>query len=171
MLRLLGACMLAFAGTALGISQARALRRQVTVRLALIAALEVLQGEISHRCTPLPALMEQLSATAPVSVRGLFARVHAGLCHLEDMDFSEIWRMSVSESRELGLSQEETASLQLLGASLGRFDAPQQAAAIERCLAQLTPGLERARAAAQSQGRLYTGLGMALGLMAAVILF
>ena len=62
-------------------------------------------------------------------------------------------------------------ALAAAGRSLGRYGAEEQEAAISRSVAALSRFAEEARARAESGQRLYAGAGLALGLIAAIMLY
>jgi stage III sporulation protein AB len=53
---------------------------------------------------------------------------------------------------------------------LGRFEAKEQEMAINRCINRMEGYLEEARRESKVSGKLYTGLGLASGLMLTIIL-
>ena len=167
--RLLGALLVAAAGTALGLQAAGRLRQRTAVLSAVVGVLTLLRGEIGDRRSPMPEIAARLAREAPECCRGWFVRLEAGLSRLNGESFAAVWRRTLEEA-ELPLDGEERESLARLGLSLGRYDAPEQSAAIDRCLREMEAFRARAGETARTQGRLYTGLGLAGGLMLAVIL-
>ena len=166
----IGAILIIAAGLGIGFGGAAELRRRVRVLTDLIASLVTVRAEITVRMTPLPELLEALAQTAPHSVRGFYEHLGKSLQFLGERSFAELWLRAAERSEELGLKSDELGELTALGASLGRYDASEQAAAIDLCVSRLNASLELAREEARTGGKLIMGLGAAGGLVLAVIL-
>lgn len=166
-MRAFGAVLLAAAGLAAGLERAYALRRRAVLIAALASALELLRGEIA-RLAPVDEAAGRLARSGPEAARGFFTLFSAGLSALGEKEVSEIWD---SAARTLPLSEAEREALAAAGRSLGRYGAEEQAAAISRSVAALSRFAEEARARAESGQRLYAGAGLALGLIAAIMLY
>lgn len=168
-MRLLGAVLLVAGCAGVGWRRTRALREQVTALEDMVAALDLLRGEILTNRTPLPEVAGELARSGPGSVRGVFAAVYAGLRCPGGRGFPELWRRSLAQCR--ALEGEAAGALERLGTKLGRFAAPEQAAAIDRCIARLERELAESREKLRRDGRLGPALGAAAGLVGSVLLF
>lgn len=169
-LRFLGAALIVAACTGLGLEKAGRLRARTAALTAVLTVLTLLRGEIAERRTPMPEIAERLAREAPEPCRGWFRRLEEDMGRLEDGGFAGVWRRSLEETTSLPLGKAERESLCLLGLSLGRFDAPEQAAAIDRCIRETEEFRRQAAETAQAQGRLFAGLGIAGGLLLAIVL-
>lgn len=169
MLNWLGILLLITGGTMTGSAAAARLKNRVQVLSAMLAALEVMKGEICTLLTPLPEAVTRLAGMEQMEVHPLFRRLEELLPGLGEQSFSALWDRAVVESG-LPFSAEEQTCLLQLGESLGRFDAQAQAVAISRCMDMLEQHLSDARMKAAGDGRLYQGLGLSGGLMLAILL-
>ncbi|MGI6013386.1 MAG: hypothetical protein ACOX7K_03765 [Oscillospiraceae bacterium] len=169
MLKWFGMLLLVIGGAMTGTAAAARLKRRVQSLSAMLAALELMRGEISTLLMPLPETIVRLASMEQLAVQPLFRAVEAMLPQLGERTFSALWEQAVAES-SLGFSAEEKQSLRQLGENLGRFDAETQSIAISRCMDELEQSLSIAKRKATGDGKLYKGLGLAGGLMLAVIL-
>lgn len=170
MLRLAGISMLICTCTVLGLSKSASLRARVKVVSSSVDALEMMRGEICTRLTPMGELCDRLAENGPEEMRGVFYMLGGELETLGERSFSEIWDYAVENGAPSSLKHEERETLKALGLSLGRFDASEQELAINRAIERLEQSLQKAKSEAESGGRLYSGLGLAFGLMLSVIL-
>lgn len=170
MLRLAGILMLICTCTVLGLSKSASLRARAKVVSSSVDALEMMRGEICTRLTPMGELCERLSENGPDEMREMFFLLSRELETLGERSFSEIWEYAVENAAPSHLKREERETLTALGLALGRFDASEQELAINRAIERLEHSLSKAKAEAESGGRLYSGLGLAFGLMLSVIL-
>ncbi|MGI5935463.1 MAG: stage III sporulation protein AB [Oscillospiraceae bacterium] len=170
MTKLIGAMLLVMAGAGMGLVKAGHLHFRVQSLSSILSSLEIMRGEICTRLTPLPEIFSLLAAEAPSPADKFFSAMKTGMSGLGQRSLGEIWGQALKDTPALALKPEEERALHLLGMSLGRFDVSEQKQAIDRCMESMGRFLEKAREDAQTQGRLYTGLGLAFGMMLAVIL-
>lgn len=168
-LRLLGAACVVFGCAMRGFFAARGLRQRAEALLSVCETLEMLKSELSELCAPLPEILSRLKTEAPDPCRNWLAALEAQLS-AGDVRFAELWRETLNSCPPGGLDGEALHQLALLAPSLGRYDAPEQCCAIERCLRALREAHTRAEERARTQGRLYSGLGVAAGLLLAIVL-
>jgi len=133
------------------------------------AALLLMAGEIETYLTPLGEILARLG-TGGGPVAALFQRLSRDMSRLEDAGFATLWERAVRADRDLELRTPEKDSLLQLGRVLGRYDAAAQTRAIARCAGDFRDFAALARTEAQQQGRMWTGLGAAAGVVAAVLL-
>ena len=169
MTRLIGAALLVGGCAGAGLRCRRAMREKVRVLADLIAALGRIRSELVTNRTPLGELTAQLAGNGPSAARDMFAFLAAGLKMPGDEGFSALWRCSLQ--RCPALDGEGTAALERLGAVLGRYSVGEQAAAIDRCTAELERQLRAAREKLQRDGALAPALATAAGLVGSVLLF
>ena len=158
-LKLFGGGLLVLAGTLLGGSGARALREEADALRRLSAALGIFESELTALRTPLPEIFAKLKDEK------FFALLWAGF---GGEPTETLWRRA---SETLGLERECTLALASLGAVVGRYDAPRQAAEIAAVRLRLDARAEDVQRELNERGRRLPGLGAALGAMAAVLLF
>ena len=169
MLKWFGMLLLVVSGMMTGTAAAARLKRRVESLSSMLAALELMRGEIGTLLIPLPETIARLANMEKLTVQPLFQAMEELLPQLGECTFSALWEQAIAES-SLGFSAEEKQSLLQLGESLGRFDGETQSIAISRCMDELEHSLSNAKMKATGDGRLYKGLGLAGGLMLAVIL-
>ena len=170
MIKMLGAILVVASCTAMGLGVASQMRHRVRVLSSMILALQMMRGEISLRLTPLPELVGRLSEEAPIEVQGFFKELGGRLDRLGDERFSEIWVKALEKNEELGLGDGELAAMKHLGSTLGRFNREEQEAALNRCISELEDCRSAARNEVDTQGKLFTGLGVAGGITLAIML-
>jgi len=170
MLSVIGAGLIICGTTAWGFSAVVRLRRRTKVLSGLIAALELMESELSFKLAALPELMATLSTAAAPEVRGLFVRCAARTDTIGSCSFRRMWRESLENSPELLLRVEEYECLSELGGVLGRYDLSQQQRALHYAKARLSTFLSRAEEERTRQSRFYGTLGIASGIMAVLIL-
>lgn len=167
-MKLLGAALVAAAFAALGASEALRLRRRARLTSELAAGMEILRGEIVSRLAPMPEAAERLARHGPQGTRVFYAAVLAGLESLGGAEFSELWRRALGL---LDIGPGARAALENLGASLGRYGAQEQGAAISACELELRREAELASEEARVMGRLRAGLAAGAGLILAIVLY
>ena len=168
MQKAIGIVMVILAPTLMGFSKTLKLRSKARFLADLISALGMLRAEICTRLTPLPDVMEILSKSAPNSCRTFFAGLHKGLGRLGELSFAEVWEDEVRTLRGAVLSEEEYEAVNALGTTLGRYDSQEQKTSIDTMIARISLFTDEARAACEVQGKLWTGLGVAAGIMIAI---
>lgn len=166
-MRALGALLLAIAGLAGGVERARELTRRCRLTAALASSLELLRGEVAHM-ERVDRAAERLARAGPPEARGFFALFAAGLEALGEREVAEIWDAA---ARTLPLAPPALEALLAAGRSLGRYGADEQLAALSRGVEALARLAEEERARAENGRRLYAGAGLALGLIAAIMLY
>ena len=158
-LKLAGAVLLTAAGWLLGWRRTDALRRRAALLRAVSVSLGVMADELTALSTPLPLIFERLRD------RPFFNLLCAGF---GGEPLPELWRRAAEAQ---GFDEKDAGTLAALGAVVGRYDAPRQAAEIalvRRSLDGSAAALER-----ELTGRAgsYAGLGAACGAILAVMLF
>lgn len=161
MIRLVGAALVGLSCGWLGIKNARRLSERVEALETLDSALGQMERELAMRLSPLPQLMEELSAHTASPARELFAGCRTALDGLGRERFADAWTRLVEELPDL--QAEDRRALVPLGQVLGRYDGAGQRETIagtRRALGEL-----RARAEEDSRrlGRVYRALGAAGG--------
>lgn len=168
LIRFAGGAMIVTAFALWGSSRSAEERARVRLLSALISALESVRSEVVTYLAPLPEIAERLSREGPAETRPFFAQLSAGFERLGETSFAENWSGCAAA---LELPEEEKRIVADVGRSLGRYGAPEQAAALTRSMAALAEALENAEAEAAAGGRLWTGLGVTAGMLLAILLF
>ena len=167
-MRLFAALALLAASLLFGYSLVASDRRALRLLRSLIDSLGLMRSEISARLTPIPDCAAMLSTTGSVECRAFYSALAAALDALGELEFSSIWSAAV---RTLELPAEARAALDVLGASLGRYNAAEQCAAIDLCaerLRRINDDMERRMAAST---RLKLALPACAALLVGVLLY
>ena len=163
--KLSGALLVTAAGAAAGLRKKCELRRRAALLSALVTALGLMEQELAALQTPLPELFRTLARDGPEETRGFFSAVAA---MTGQVPISALWR---EQANALPLGEQAVKTLAALGMSLGRCDADRQAAEIALTRRRMDALLQQEREELRVHGRTYTGLGLSLGAMLAIILF
>jgi len=168
MVRILGAVLVAAGGGLLGFQAAAELRRQVEALRDMADGLGLLEGELELSSPPLVRLLERGTERGRGPARALFRDCACGLEHLEQEDFSALWRRLVTGRTELG--GEGQAVLLPLGDVLGRYDAGRQREALSAVRTRLDGLADRLEADSRRRGRVYEALGLSGGAFLVILL-
>ena len=106
---------------------------------ALDRMLELMEGELSSRRSPLPALVESLIRTSEGKAKAFLIALFGKLDALGEKRLAEIWEDS---QQQLGLRGEEREAFLQLGLVLGQIDLDKQLEAIRHCREQLQRSAE-----------------------------
>lgn len=166
---MLGALFVVAAFTLFGLSKSAALCRAERTLRAFIEALDYMRCELQSAATPLPELFAGLKLRGLGELNAFFSALSEAMDDPAERSFSEVWSEAAGQGT-LSLSPEQRAEITRLGLYLGRFPAQEQCAAIDGCIAHLTPEHENARRKAAEGKKLWTGLGLAAGLMLVTVL-
>lgn len=170
MLKIIGAILVAAGAAASAFSMVSGLNRRARALRGLVAALDMMQAEISERLTPLPELMELLSKRAQGAAALLFKRAGAQMDTLGDRSFLMIWREALGLTPELYLTDTEAELMLELGSVLGRYDAQAQGKVIAYTRRRLDGCLQQAEIERSERGRVCGALSLAAGLALIIIL-
>jgi stage III sporulation protein AB len=129
-----------------------------------------MRSEIVTRLTPVPELMERMALQTAVPVSSFFRNIHARLGELGSVALYDIWAQTIDAAPELLLSQEERAALRELARSLGRYDAAEQRAALERAERSFEEFARRADERRGADSKTFAALGAAAGVFIVLIL-
>jgi stage III sporulation protein AB len=160
MLAILGVIFTVLGCSGLGIAAFLRLEQRVKLLTAFSMLASRLACEISFRLTPLTELPERIPALK------YFWEQMAYQPYGEET-FSQAWSQAANN---LDLPTIDRALLCEMGEILGRYDADNQAKALESLKKQLDISLECAREKRKNHGRLYATAGVLGGLILAVIL-
>jgi len=169
MLRWLGAILVAGATSAAGLAAIQRLGARVRLLSAFVAALEIMQAEITFNLTPLPELMSILVRRAAPPARPFFLHCARLLKRLGEESFLTLWQKAVSDMGAEWRAGERDVLMDL-GAVLGRYDHKAQARALTLARNRMEALLTHAESERARQGRVFGALGAASGLAIVIIL-
>lgn len=168
MMHMLGAGLLILAGGLFAKSKTAGVKAQLSLLSAISAALTRMSGEIRSNLTPVGEIIEALAADRTASA-SFFGAVHGLVCVRGAPYLERCWCDAVDGCCAC-LSHREQDVLRGLGRVLGRCDAPEECAAIDRCVVELLQCRDDLQARFTSDARLYAGLGLAAGCILAIVL-
>jgi stage III sporulation protein AB len=171
MLKLFGAALILFAGTAYGFYRASRYARRPRELRHLAHALTTLESEIVFGVTPLPAALQRVASAVPAPLSQLFLSASDKLRDsMGERTADECWKAAVTETwPHTALQEAERQTMLSLGASLGVTDRDDQAKHIRLCIAQLQAEEISARDEQTRYEKMWRSLG-ALGAALVVIL-
>lgn len=168
MLKIVGALMVISCCSIIGMGFAGGLKARKKNLAGFISALTVMKSEICDLLTPMPELLERMAKQAEPPVNQFFINC---LGHMKNsLPFSQAWVKAVRETAGLQLYAEEMLCLCELGMLLGRYEAEEQRAAINRALIRLEEFHRRAGEDMEGRGKVCAVMGISAGLMIAIIM-
>jgi stage III sporulation protein AB len=167
MVKLIGACLILFAGTMIGFYQALQFSRRPRQIRQLIQALQRLETEISYGFTPLPSALLSISRQMPQPLSKLFHLVSEQLITPTGRTTEESWRYAIESCwQDTAMKINEREALQQLGLSLGITDREDQIKHLRLTASQL---LVEELTASEEQKR-YEKMWKSLGLLSAALI-
>ncbi|WP_308858150.1 stage III sporulation protein SpoIIIAB [Paenibacillus sp. R14(2021)] len=166
LVKLIGAALILFAGTMIGLLQASRYAARPNQIRQLIHALQRLETEIGYGYTPLPEAIARCAATMPEPASSLLKEVIRRLSELKELTFRESWEAAVlSIWPHTAMRQPEQAALVRLGTNLGISDREDQMKHLKLAMQQLH--LEED--AARHDGVRYVKMWRSLGVLTAAL--
>ncbi len=165
----LGALMIVFACTAAGLMKARSLMQLDRLYSELIAILGIMKSEISSRAAPMDEIVELISVGQAGCMEPFTGLLRQGITDLGENSFGSIWNDAVSKGLK-NISPRSALALKSLGGTLGRYEAAEQSAAIERCITIISAEQSHLQSGLCANKRMYIGIGAASGLVLAIML-
>lgn len=156
----LGALLLLGAGAAVGFGRVAAIRRELDLLEELAAFLRYLRDELTQRGTPLPDILRNGGDRPHLPLAALEKRLRAGQTASEAL-----------RAQGLPPERETTRILEELCTVLGRYDSATQGAACDRAIGRLEARHGALTRQLEEKGSVYQAVPLALGLMAALVLF
>ncbi len=167
MLTLAGCFCIMTACVAGAIEIRRGMKRRIDELLAWLAAVRLLQNEISYGLVPLPELC-RLSAQR---IKGTVGEFWAKIAEFDGGDMAEIWAETLAAaSSEWHLRVDDLAVLGELGSGLGASGIANQKRLLALTEERLRYQLDVARCEEARWGRLVMGVGWCGGLMLVCVL-
>ena len=155
--------------TALGVQQARALKRRVSCLRDALSALERLERELSFALLPVETLLTRMREGSHAALFQFFVCCEEQFASRSEERLEEVWSRVIKEA-QLPLTEEDLRLWDEIGAILGRFDAASQGEALGRLHQRLGLQLGEASEGAQRLGRVYLVLCVSLGLFFVILL-
>lgn len=165
-LRIAGAVTVVVCCSVLGLKCAGGYASRVKILRALIGTFTVARSEICDLLSPMPELLEMLSASAPAPAREFWRACLDGV--KSGTAFSQSWENAAAGLKQIGETGQEAVSR--LAGFLGRFDSEVQRTELTRSIAVLDAELKVAEAQRGRQSRSCAAVGVGVGVMLAIIL-
>lgn len=169
MLKAVGALMLLCGCAGVGFSAVKQLDRRVDTLRSVIAAMELLEKELSFHMLPMRDLLLATSNGTTRPASDFLGECVNALDLYEDRLFSEIWSLS-AEKTLVNLNSTDRDALDSLGKILGRFDVDGQRNAIRLTNEQLKQNLTNAVEERGSKGKVYRTVSVAAGTFIVILL-
>lgn len=169
MLKLIGSVCVIVGFAMLGAQKVSGLSAHAALLRQLQEALSSIRSEILFSLTPVPVLLERLGARQD-AVGQLFQSCAGRMKELGDRAFADLWEECVELELGQALKQEEFRVVAGLGAVLGRYDAQEQAGAMDHALDRLEQFSLRAEEERSRSGRVYGTVSVLCGVAAVIIL-
>lgn len=166
MVKLIGACLIIFAGTMIGFYQALQLSRRPRQIRQLIQALQRLETEITYGFNPLPSALLTISRQLTLPLSQLFQIVGEQLTVSKNRTTEESWRFAIEScwQHTAMKSTEQEAFLQL-GLTLGITDRDDQIKHLHLTASQL----QTEELTAWEEQKRYEKMWKSLGLLSATL--
>lgn len=168
-MRFIGAVLLTMAASAMGYFKSKELKSQASTLYETISLLELIRNEICTRRTPLIQIFEGSNLPEYRYISQFICDIRAGLSELGGKSFTYMW-CECTDKRLYYLNERNRQAVKNLGSSLGKYDAELQAAAIDRCISELTGEYSILNAGLKNNEKMYIGLGTGIGLIFSIIL-
>ncbi len=165
----IGAMLILTGCTAAGILKVLSLGRLDRTYTALISALTIMKSEICSRAVPLDEVLHIVSGSASGDAGKFICRLSDSFSMLGEKTFCDIWSAEAGSCLE-SLPDRSLSAVKALGASLGRYDAAMQCAALDRCINNISAEQRALRETLSENKRMYVGIGASAGLIIAIVL-
>jgi stage III sporulation protein AB len=160
MFKLAGALLIIVAGSTAGIIRAREYMRRPGELKSMLAALQMLETEITYAATPLGEALERIAAGGGREVKRLFAGAAAELRAMSGCTAAEAWQKSLqSYYPGSALLDSDLIILQNLGSALGISDRQDQSKHLRLASEQLKLEAARAGEEAARNAKMWNYLG------------
>ena len=169
MLRWIGAVLVVLCSAMLSMNEVIRSRQRIRALHALLDALGAMRAELAQRRTPMPELLEHLTARQRQPAAEFFGTAAVNLIRRE-LPFSTAWEMALRETEPLCLLPEELQLMENLGRRLGRGGLSDQTSAIQLAEKKLALFLELEERERMKKNRLRAALGAGAGAMLAILL-
>lgn len=168
-LKLIGSILIIAGCGGVGFSMAASHRREENALRQLIRALDYMGCELQYHLTPLPELCRNAAAESGGSISRVLLKLATELENQIAPDATACMNAALSATDKL--PQRAKKNLQLLGASLGRFDLQGQLSGLEGARTQCRRELDELSDNRDVRLRSYQTLGLCAGSALAILLF
>lgn len=169
-MKLIGLLMIVLIGAMLGVKKSAGFSNRAKQLECCISMINTMSTEIRYQSTPLNEIIDVLSRREEYKPLW-FLPGCTKLCH-EKMSFPKAWQASIHEqSKDCSLKKDDCDILIAFGNSLGTSDTDGQLANCTLHTSLLEDSLKVARKDRDGFGKLYSSLGLLLGIGVAILLY
>lgn len=169
MLQILGKLLIFVGISALGMLYAVELKRRASCLRDFLGALERLERELCFALLPVETLLTQMKEGSHGAAEQFFSHCETRFRTRGEERLEEIWSKALL-TVPTPLSEEDKRLIQEIGGVMGRYDGESQRQAFTRIHDRLRMRQEEAAELAARMGKVYTVLGLSVGLMVALML-
>lgn len=170
MLKMIGCLLIIVAGSFAGMSMARSYARRPGELRSLVAALQMLETEISYTATPLPEALLRIAVRSNRAIAPLFSWASEELLSQRGCTASEAWETALGKFYTLtNLLSSDLAILRNLGTVLGTSDRDDQCKHLRLAREQLKIEMAYAEQQAAKYVKIWNYMGP-LGSLALILL-
>ena len=171
MLRLVLCLIIVIFSALAGWSKASVYTNRIEELQNLTANLKYLEAEMGFRMEPIPVILTRLGESRKDSGGVFFSEVAGLLAEEQGLTLRQAWEKGfVRAYGENVLAAGDKRVVMELGCQLGQTDMQAQRRLFSHCFSGLGLQEEAARQEARIKGRMYRGLGVSIGVLAAVLL-
>lgn len=166
-LKVIGSILIIAGCGGFGFAMTAAYRREETALRQLIGALDYMQCELQYRMTPLPDLCRQAGLEYSNQIGSVLTRLSDELESYISSDVSVC--MDTILRQHQGLPERVIRAFELMGSTMGRFDAQGQIRGLETVRAFCRGELEKMACNRDNRLRSYQTLGLCTGAALAIL--
>ena len=172
MFKLIGGVLVVVAGGMGGWQVSRSYARRPVELRQFIAALQLLETEITYAATPLPEALSGLAEQVDAPADSFFRQVASELAQRRGSSARDVWHGALEVySRRSALSPGDLSILRGLGNSLGRSDREDQCKHLHLAAEQLKTAMAMAEDAATKNVKMWNYIGLLGGLVIVLALY
>lgn len=169
MLPILGKVLIFLGISTLGFQHARGLKQRASCLRDFLGALERLERELGFALLPVEVLLQQMKEGSRGAAQQFFHQCETRFRSRGEERLEEIWWEALQET-PLPCSEEDKRLVQEIGGIMGRYDGDSQRQAFARIHDRLKMQQEEAAEESARMGKVYSVVGLSLGLILALLL-
>ncbi len=170
-LQLIGALIVVLSCTVVGICFGKKIVYRVEELEQMQRAMIMLKNEIDYLAISLPEALQEIGAKCSNEIENLFFKIAKEMEKREGEKGEEIWKKAVLEWKEKTyLEKQDVDAVICVGLSMGYLDIEQQRASIDLFLKYIEMTLEELNQKKKQQQKLYSSMGILIGMLIVVVL-
>ncbi len=170
MLQILGAILVIFSSTALGIAGKQRLVKRTKILGEWICAIDFITAEIEQNHTPIPDILNMLSKQDNL-LKPVFTEMIKRINMQHELSFSYHWHTTIRDlAFSLNMEYDEIETLRNTASYLGRYQAEMQISGLLHTRSKLVSIQTSAVQALQNKGNVYRMCGIAAGIITVLMI-